>query len=219
MKHIKELIKQGEHQQLDFKFEISNAKKIARTLSAFSNTDGGKLLIGVKDNGKISGIQSEEEIYMIKGAADLYCKPPIPIQIDSWEEKGKTVLEITIKKSDNQPIYAKDEAGHWKAWIRRHDENFIANRILIKSWARKKRKQGTYIEITKKEEIFLEYLDKYRKISYSKLKKITNSTRAQTDKMLINFLSLDIIEQVFFANGIFYIPKNQDFEKLLPDRD
>ena len=48
---IEALIEQGEHQQLDFKFEVSDSKKIARTLSAFANTDGGRLLIGVKDNG------------------------------------------------------------------------------------------------------------------------------------------------------------------------
>lgn len=35
------LIAQGEHQQQDFKYEISDARKIARTLSAFANTDGG----------------------------------------------------------------------------------------------------------------------------------------------------------------------------------
>lgn len=46
---------------LDFKFEISDSKKIARSLVAFANTDGGRLLIGVKDNGVISGIRSEEE--------------------------------------------------------------------------------------------------------------------------------------------------------------
>ncbi|MCK4854687.1 MAG: ATP-binding protein, partial [Bacteroidales bacterium] len=60
---------------LDFKFEISDARKIARTLVAFSNTDGGKLLIGVKDNGKIAGIRSEEEYHMLEAAAELYCRP------------------------------------------------------------------------------------------------------------------------------------------------
>lgn len=64
------LIAQGEHQQQDFKFEVSDSKKIARTLSAFANTDGGRLLIGVKDNGKISGIRGDEEYYMIEAASD-----------------------------------------------------------------------------------------------------------------------------------------------------
>ncbi len=46
--YIHALIAEGEHQQQDFKFEISDARKIAKTLSAFANTDGGRLLIGVK---------------------------------------------------------------------------------------------------------------------------------------------------------------------------
>ena len=67
--YIYALIAEGEHQQQDFKFEISDARKIAKTLSAFSNTDGGRLLIGVKDNGKIAGVRSDEEQYMIEAAA------------------------------------------------------------------------------------------------------------------------------------------------------
>jgi predicted HTH transcriptional regulator len=73
--HIRRLIEQGEHQCLDFKFEISDARKIARSISAFANSNGGVLLIGVKDNGKIAGAQSEEEIYMAEAAAQMYCKP------------------------------------------------------------------------------------------------------------------------------------------------
>ena len=75
--YIHALIAEGEHQQQDFKFEISDARKIAKTLSAFANTDGGKLLIGVKDNGKIAGVRSDEEQYMIEAAAGLYCSPEV----------------------------------------------------------------------------------------------------------------------------------------------
>jgi predicted HTH transcriptional regulator len=51
IQYVKKLIAKGEHQQLDFKFEISDSRKIAKTLVAFANTNGGVLLIGVKDNG------------------------------------------------------------------------------------------------------------------------------------------------------------------------
>ena len=70
--YIHALIAEGEHQQQDFKFEISRRRKMAKTLSAFANTDGGKLLIGVKDNGKIAGVRSDEEtIYDRSGCRTL----------------------------------------------------------------------------------------------------------------------------------------------------
>ena len=64
--YIQRLISEGEHVHQDFKFEISDARKIAKSISAFANTEGGRLLVGVKDNGKIAGVRSEEEIYMIE---------------------------------------------------------------------------------------------------------------------------------------------------------
>lgn len=63
--YLQQLIAQGEHQQQDFKYKVMDAEKLARSVSAFANTDGGRLLIGVRDDGHISGIRSEEEIYMM----------------------------------------------------------------------------------------------------------------------------------------------------------
>ena len=60
--YIQRLISEGEHVHQDFKFEISDARKIAKSISAFANTEGGRLLVGVKDNGKIAGVRSENVI-------------------------------------------------------------------------------------------------------------------------------------------------------------
>lgn len=63
---ITRLIASGESETLDFKQTISDASKIAKTLVAFANNKGGTLLIGVRDNGSISGIRSEDEKYMLE---------------------------------------------------------------------------------------------------------------------------------------------------------
>ena len=94
--YIHILIAEGEHQQQDFKFEISDARKIARTLSAFSNTDGGRLLIGVKDNGKIAGVRSDEEKYMIEAAAQLYCLPEVHYSMQTFHAEGRSILVVQI---------------------------------------------------------------------------------------------------------------------------
>ena len=101
--YIHALIAEGEHQQQDFKFEISDARKIAKTLSAFANTDGGRLLIGVKDNGKIAGVRSDEEKYMIEAAAQLYCQPKVHYSMQTFHVEGRSVLVVQIEETD--PIY------------------------------------------------------------------------------------------------------------------
>ena len=113
--YIYTLIAEGEHQQQDFKFEISDACKIAKTLSAFANTEGGRLLIGVKDNGRIAGVRSEEEKYMIEAAAELYCSPTVNYSMQTHQVEGRTILIVQIEESDQKPIYAKDESGKYLA--------------------------------------------------------------------------------------------------------
>lgn len=93
--YIQQLISEGEHIQQDFKFAISDARKIARSISAFANTQGGRLLIGVKDNGKIAGVRSEEEIYMIEAAARMYCRPQVELEN---RQKESVVIAYTERE-------------------------------------------------------------------------------------------------------------------------
>lgn len=113
--YIQRLISEGEHVHQDFKFEISDARKIAKSISAFANTEGGRLLVGVKDNGKIAGVRSEEEIYMIEAAAQRYCTPPVDIHAYIHKVEGKDVLEVVIdENTQNQfmPLTRTNENGH-----------------------------------------------------------------------------------------------------------
>ena len=67
--NVKKLIFEGEGVTLDFKKTITSCEKIAKTMVSFANNKGGRLLIGVADNGSITGVRSEdEERYMINRA-------------------------------------------------------------------------------------------------------------------------------------------------------
>lgn len=156
--YIRTLINEGEHQQLDFKFGVNDSKKIARTLAAFANTDGGRLLLGVKDNGAIAGVRSDEEYYMMEAGAHLYCKPPVTFDIHEWEENGKNVLEIIVPKSE-EIHSAPDKDGFYKVFIRVGDQNYMANGVLLKVWKKRNNKNGVKIRFTEVERSLITYLD------------------------------------------------------------
>lgn len=203
--YIRKLIAQGEHQQLDFKFEISDSKKIARTLAAFSNTSGGKLLVGVKDNGAIAGVRSEEEFYMVEAAAQLYCRPQVEFATREWNVDGKMVLEIDIPKSDNGPCSAPDKDGKWMVYIRVHDQNLLANTVLLKVWQMQNRKKGITIRYTDKEKMLLEYLDQNGSITISKFQRIAGITRQVAEKVLVDLITLQIIHMDITEKSVFYL--------------
>ena len=192
-KYIYDIIEQGEHQQLDFKFEINDARKIARTLSAFSNTDGGKLLIGVKDNGKVSGVRTEEEYYMLEAAAQMYCKPEVDFKVQKWDILGKTVLEVDIPKLVKRPSLAMDYENRWLAYLRVRDQNFLANRVLVRVWQMEKRKRGILVEYSQTEEQLLEYLQVNEYISISKFCRIGKIQLHQAEEILTNLIVFDVI--------------------------
>ena len=107
-----EYIAQGEHLMQDFKFRIDDQKKIARTLCAFANTEGGRLLIGVKDNGKIAGVDPQEEFFMIEGAAGLFCKPEVLFKSVVHQVDHKLVLEVVVEKDSEIIHSAQDDDGN-----------------------------------------------------------------------------------------------------------
>ena len=154
--HIQNLIQEGEHQMLDFKFEISDSRRIARSLAAFANTDGGRLLVGVKDNGAIAGVRSDEEIHMIQAAAEMYCQPKVDYSTEEWEINGKTVLEVIIPKDKHHKHKAPDSQGNYKIYVRVKDENLVADPILIKVWKADKFSRPAKIAFTDTETLLLQ---------------------------------------------------------------
>ncbi|HOH99965.1 MAG TPA: ATP-binding protein [Bacteroidales bacterium] len=201
---ILSLINQGEHQQLDFKFEISDSRKIARTLVAFSNTDGGKLLIGVKDNGNIAGVRSDEEFYMVQAAAEMYCRPKIEFTTREWEINGKMVLEVTIPRRNDGPFSAQDEHGKWLIYIRVQDQNILANKIWIKVWKRRKAQQATWVRYTDAEKSLLQYLEQHPRITMSGFLKLAGLPKYKAETVLVNLICLNILDMTINDKGVWY---------------
>ena len=213
--YINHLIEQGEHQQLDFKFEIIDSKKIARSLVAFANTDGGRLLVGVKDNGSIAGVRSEEEYFMVEAAAQMYSRPPVFFKSSEWKVEGRTVLEIIIPKSKLMPHYAPDKEERWRVYIRVGDQNLLANRLLLKVWERKKQKKGVVLKFTDSEKLLLQYLEKNSTITQSKYSRLSGVSRFRAGNILVSFILLDIIEMVITESGAYFKLKEEAHAQIL----
>lgn len=212
--YIKKLIQQGEHQQLDFKYAINDSKKIARSLVAFANTDGGILLIGVKDNGAIVGVSSEEEYFMVEAAASLYSRPQVPFNSRKWIVNGKIVLEIEIPKSTDRPHYSEEKDKRWKVYIRVKDQNLLANSVLLDVWKKESQKSGVYLKYTDKEKILLHFLQDNNTITISKFCRIARVSNYKARTILVNLILLDIIEIRFTDKKTYYTLKEGYKERL-----
>lgn len=215
--HIKRLISEGEHQRLDFKFEISDFRKIARSLCAFANTDGGRLLVGVKDNGTIAGVRSEEEYYMVEGAARLYCRPEVKFETHEWDVDGRKVLEVIVGKDRwTEPHKAQDREGRWKVYIRAGDQNLLANVVLLRLWERQREGKGVFMRFTRVEKLLLELLERDGEITMQQFRKLAGISYHKTVDLLVDFLMIGIIEMRITEKETYYFLSADYQEQLAP---
>lgn len=202
--YIQRLIDEGEHVHQDFKFEISDARKIAKSISAFSNTEGGRLLVGVKDNGKIAGVRSEEEIYMIEAAAKIYCTPEVNISNKIFKVQGKDILEVTIEESKNKPVYAIDMNNKAWAYVRIKDENILADTVFLNRWKYNKQDEKVIVTYSDREKHLLSILEKYGELTLNKCSKLSNIPRITTSRLLADFIRFGLVEQIFREHTFFF---------------
>lgn len=125
---VNKLLKQKEDKSLDFKLKITSKEKIAKTISALANTDGGIILIGTTDQRKIVGIDPEEEKYMISAANEEFCIPKASISLQEVKiNEGEadteelSVLIVEVHPSQGPTIYVRHKNGISKAYRREND--------------------------------------------------------------------------------------------------
>jgi len=191
--HIKKYLIDGEGETLDYKQEISSANKIAKTMVSFANHKGGVLLIGVRDNRSIAGIQSEDEKYMLDLAASFYCKPEIPLKLIEHTIGDKVILECIVPEGDEKPYAAKGEDGKWWVHIRNKDKSLLASKIVVDVLKRQASNKGTFINYGKNEAALMKYLEQNERITLQQFRKMVNISKWRASKILVNLISAGVI--------------------------
>ncbi|NNF01445.1 MAG: winged helix-turn-helix transcriptional regulator [Bacteroidia bacterium] len=192
-KRIMRLIAAGENEVLDFKREVSNPNKIAKTMVSFANHKGGRLLVGVDDEKKIRGVNTDEEIYMLEKAAGFFCKPMLDIAIKEWTFGKKSILEVTVPDGSDKPYYAQDEKGKWWVHIRVKDQSLLASKVVVDVLRKQTKDDHNVISYSSKEKFLLNYLDQNDKITLKEYCAKLNLSRKRATKILVNLISMGIV--------------------------
>ncbi len=94
---LKTLLERGQGQQIEFMAQ-PDAEKLAETLIAFANTDGGTILLGVEASGKVNGGALPEDVESVLLMAQGLCVPPIPTDWQQQETRRGTIITVNIAR-------------------------------------------------------------------------------------------------------------------------
>ncbi|HML26329.1 MAG TPA: putative DNA binding domain-containing protein, partial [Methanomethylovorans sp.] len=120
----------------EFKRDISSPKNIIKTLVAFANTAGGRLLIGVEDVTKnIIGVQDplDEEERLCSIIAD-HIAPRLVPDVELMTVESKTLLVVEVYPSGSRPHWVKSEGHLDGVYVRLGSTNRKADRELSLSF-------------------------------------------------------------------------------------
>lgn len=195
---LRRLIAEGEHENQDFKFTVNDPRKIARTVSAFANNTGGRLLIGVDDNGNPRGIMTEEDIYVVESAASIYCTPACDLDFSAYKVKGgATVIVAEVAVSQHKPVFVKEDKGLLKAYFRVKDENIAAEPLMVRAWASVTDKNAfKLIDFSSETESILDSL-RDKPLTFDEISRKVSVSRNRLENNIIQLYRLGVIDFVF----------------------
>jgi len=106
-----DLLAKGEDSTRQFKKDITNADSLAAEMIAFSNSLGGKILIGINDDGTIAGLTSEDIRrinQLISNTASQNVQPAINPVTENIKTDDGLVMLIDIPAGINKPYQDKN---------------------------------------------------------------------------------------------------------------
>jgi hypothetical protein len=180
-------IEEGEHDRQDFKETISSSRKIARTLCAFANTRGGRLLVGVRDNGSLRHLDTEAEKQMLENAAAFFCKPEVSILFHTLQIGIKEVMVVEIPESADKPVRCLNQEGEWEVYIRSKDQCLLASDMSIRMLQNEDpdAEDAPVLEFGTKEQALLDYLRTNPRINVPQCKAMFNIGTVRARNMLL----------------------------------
>ena len=113
----------GESKNIESKVSLPDkSEKYVKTIVAFANTQGGKLIVGVDDkNHQVIGVENDilfQTMDAIATAVSDSCMPQIIPDIEPQTVEGKTIIIVSVEAGKNRPYYLKSKGKENGTYIR-----------------------------------------------------------------------------------------------------
>lgn len=195
LQEIHKLAKGGEGLRLEFKKKAMFPEKIVREVIALANTEGGYLLVGVDDDGTVSGQRFiEEEVFVIKKAISDMVLPRMDYTVEVFktsEKKGVAVFQIP--KSPSRPHYILD-GERKRAFVRSADKSLQASREMWEILKKGRTPRDVVFTYGEKETVLMKTLAEKDKITLREFQRIANLPRFLASKTLIRLVLANVLQ-------------------------
>lgn len=208
-KELEKLAALGESVNLEFKKKANYPEKIVKEIVAFANTQGGQLLLGVDDDGTVSGTRNiEGEAFVIEKAIHELIRPKLDYSVElhhMTEKKGVAIFKIN--ESTRKPHFVREHPKTRKgtAYVRYQDESIQASREVREIIQRRLRNKDIQFTYGDKEKALLQRLNEVDQISLKDFCDLVQIPKFIASRTLIKLVLANVIDVIPNPKGDLYI--------------
>ncbi len=194
LQEVKSLAAKGEGLRIEFKKKATFPEKIVREVIAFANTEGGDLLIGVDDDGNVSGQRHiEEEIFVMERAIRELIFPQLDVEIFTVKISDKKGIAVfRIQKSPDRPHYLQ-ESNRKQAFVRVQDRSIQASKEVWEVLRKGRIPRDTIFTYGWKEEMLIKALGESGRITLKEFSKLAKIPLFLASKTLVRLVSANVL--------------------------
>jgi len=112
---IRELIRRGETETIEFKQKIGKPQEFAETFVAFANTKGGVILLGVDDHSKIVGFSEKGYEDTITNILRSHCIPQVKCEISEMRLNDDDIIVVRVEEGKDKPYFVREKGPYIRA--------------------------------------------------------------------------------------------------------
>ncbi|MBO3699663.1 helix-turn-helix domain-containing protein [Roseivirga sp. E12] len=195
---IQRLVTKGEGQRLEFKKKVNFPEKIIKEIVAFANSQGGRLLLGIDDDGTISGARNiEGEVFVLEDTIKKLVTPSLSysthiIKLNS--KKGVAVFEVP--EGQNKPYRVKEHinAEHGTAFIRSGEESIKASKEMRQILKRRNNERDERFNYGEKERVLMQMIEENQFVTLEEFANRAEIPKFMASKTLVKLVLANLLD-------------------------
>lgn len=210
LRELEQLVALGEGISLEFKRRVPRPERIAKEIVALANTNGGRIVLGVGDDGTIAGVgDAAEEEFLLREATKAHCSPPIEYDTERVVVGDRNdVVVVTVPESKTKPhVVVADppsDTDEGPAYVRVEERSVVASDDTVHQLRNQKADEGVTFEFGETESLLMRYLDDYGRITVPQFAKVADITPEQASQTLLRLERADLLHLHSSEDGDYF---------------
>jgi len=206
---VKRYVSLGEGMHTEFKRRVPRPERIAKEAIAFANASGGRIFLGVDDDGTILGVRDavEEEFALIE-ALSAHVSPHIEVSLTRVSVTGRReVLVVDVPESPQKPHFLVNGSGEpapskaggapegeeRTAYVRVGASSVEASREAVRLMRHAVAPKDVRFEFGEKEQMLMRYLDRHERITVEAFAVLAGIPRRRASQTLVLLAKANVL--------------------------